>query len=48
MSGAKISVHSQVKNKSEQPLALGSALNLQLLLVEFRDFHYVDQTKLFC
>lgn len=41
MSGGKY--QSQLKNKSEQPLALGSALHFNLFLVEFRDFHYVEQ-----
>lgn len=40
--------HSQVKNKSEQPLTLCRALQLNLLLAEFRDVHYVNQTKWLC
>lgn len=41
MSGEKY--QSQLKNKSEQPLDLGSDLHFNLFLAEFRDFHYVDQ-----
>jgi len=39
---------SQAKNKSEQPLALGSPLHWNVLVVEFRDFHNDDQMKMLC